>query len=210
MIQQFLTFHFKDSAQFFASRVASTVYQASNAVILSAIYGSGSPVIGYYTSADKVVALTKAASSPVADSLYPYMIKNKNYKLIKNILLLAMPVITVGVAVLGIFSGEICVWVFGEEYYEAGKILRLLLPFVWVVLPNYILAFPVMVPLGLTKYANLSNVVGLGVEVISVGAFALMGCLNVYTLCIATSITEVVVFLFRLICVLRRMRRLQE
>lgn len=203
-------YHFKDSAQFFASRVACTVYQATNALILSAIYGANSPVTGYYATAEKTVSLAMAASSPVADSLYPYMIKNKNYKLVKKILLLAMPVIAVGVVVLGIFAEPICAWVFGEEYYASGNLVRLLLPYILVVFPNYILAFPVMVPLGLTKYANLSNLVGLGVEVVLVLAFLITGCLNVYTLCIATSITEVAVLLFRTGCVWKRVRTLRK
>ena len=138
----------KDSFLFFVSRAASTAYQALNTIILSFIYGS-SPIIGYYTSADKLISLGKTASGPIADSLYPYMIKQKNYKLVKKILFIFMPIIIIGVTTIFILAEPICIWLFGSEYAGAGNVLRCLLPILLVILPTYILCFPVMVPLGL-------------------------------------------------------------
>lgn len=188
---------FCDSAQFFLSRVAGSVYQASNTLILGVLYGNASVVTGWFTSANKLMSLTRSFSSPVADSIYPYMIKNKDFKLVKKLLIaVSIPIVLAGIVCL-CFAEEICVFIFGQEYYEAGNILRLLLPAMMVIFPTYILTFPIMTPLGLTKQANLSNVVGLIVNVILIAIFALCNCLNVYTLCIVTSVTEVSVFLYR-------------
>ena len=203
-------FDFKDSSQFFLSRVSGTIYQASNSIILSQIYGSESDTIGLYTSAEKIVALTKTASSPVADSVYPYMIKNKNFKLIKKILLVVMPLVLIAAVIVAIFPCQICSIIFGEDYYDAGYMLRLLIPYLIVIFPNYLLAFPVMVPLGLTKLCNLSNVIGLCSQALFVTILALTGNLNVYSLCIATSATEVIVFSFRCIVVFIRVKSLKK
>lgn len=191
----------KESSMFFISRAASTAYQAVNTIILSFIYGS-SPIVGYYTSADKLISLGKTASGPIADSLYPYMIKQKNYKLVKKILLIFMPIIGIGVTVVFILAEPICIWLFGTEYAEAGNVLRCLLPILLVILPTYILCFPVMVPLGLSKWANMSNVVGMIIQILGLSILIVIGKLNIYTLCILSSTTEVMVFLFRLIVVI--------
>lgn len=191
----------KDSALFFVSRAASTAYQAVNTIILNFIYGS-SPLVGYYTSADKLISLGKAASGPIADSLYPYMIKQKNYRLVKKILLIFMPIITIGVAVVFVLAEPICIWLFGAEYAEAGKVLKCLLPILLVILPTYILCFPVMVPLGLSKWANMSNVVGMIIQILGLVGLIVLGKLNIYTLCLLSSTTEVTIFLFRLIVVI--------
>lgn len=201
--------HLKDSAQFFSSRISSTVYQAANTIILNAVYGS-SAITGFYTAADKLVSLVKTASSPVADSLFPYMVKRRNFKLIRKILLLVMPVIIAGVVICALFANDICAFLFGNEYYEAGNILRLLSPIMLVIFPTYILAFPVMVPMGLTKYANLSNVFGMCIQLALIGVLLAFGRLTVYTLCGITSITEVSVFLFRLIVVIIHRDRMHE
>lgn len=195
----------KDSFLFFVSRAASTAYQALNTIILSFIYGS-SPIIGYYTSADKLISLGKTASGPIADSLYPYMIKQKNYKLVKKILFIFMPIIIIGVTTIFILAEPICIWLFGSEYAGAGNVLRCLLPILLVILPTYILCFPVMVPLGLSKWANMSNVVGMVIQLFGFVILSVFGKLNIYTLCLLSSTTEVMVFLFRLVVVLFRKR----
>lgn len=195
----------KDSFLFFVSRAASTAYQALNTIILSFIYGS-SPIIGYYTSADKLISLGKTASGPIADSLYPYMIKQKNYKLVKKILFIFMPIIIIGVTTIFILAEPICIWLFGSEYAGTGNVLRCLLPILLVILPTYILCFPVMVPLGLSKWANMSNVVGMVIQLFGFVILSVFGKLNIYTLCLLSSTTEVMVFLFRLVVVLFRKR----
>jgi PST family polysaccharide transporter len=200
--------HFKDSLQFFASRIASTAYQAANAIILNAIYGNA-PEVGFYTSADKLVNLSKSMSSPVADSLYPYMVKHRDFKVVKKLLLVAEPMILLGCVVAWLYADPICRLIFGAEFIDTGRALRLLLPIIAVIFPTYVLAFPVMVPLGLTKYANLSNVIGLVIQVILIASLLALGRLNMYSLCISASLTEVSVFFFRLIVVLRKIRRMR-
>lgn len=194
---------FSKSIPFFVSRFASTFYQALNVIIIGKLY-SNAPVVGYYTSSDKLITLSKTASSPIADSLYPYMLKNKNFKLVKKILLVLMPIITVVVVLVGIYAKPLCVIAFGKEYIDAGNILRLLLPIAWVILPTYVIAFPVMSPLGLTKYANHSNVIGMVIQLFGLLLLKSTGWLNVYTICGLTSFTEVSVFLYRLSVVLLR------
>lgn len=194
---------FKTSIPFFVSRFASTFYQALDVIILGRVYGSA-PVVGYYTSCDKAITLSKMASSPIADSLYPYMLKNKNFKLVKKILLLCMPIITGGVIFIAIFAEPLCVFAFGKEYAGAGNVLRLLLPIAWVILPTYIIAFPVMSPLGLVKYANRSNIIGMFIQISGLIILKFVGVLNVYTICGLTSLTEVSVFVYRLLTVMLR------
>lgn len=200
---------FRDTIPFFVSRFASTFYQALNVIIIGRIYGVA-PEVGYYTSSDKVIMLVKMGSSPIADSLYPYMLNNKDYKLIKKFLVCVMPIITIGVIIVGIFAEPICVFVFGTEYAEVGIILRLLLPIAWVILPTYILAFPVMSPLGLVKYANLSNIIGMFIQILGLIILYITKKLNVYTICGLTSITEVSVFLYRLGIVLKYTKKKGE
>ena len=58
----------KESLPFFFSRVATTVYTATNTVVLNIISGTGA-VTGYYTSADKLITTAKSGMSPISDSL---------------------------------------------------------------------------------------------------------------------------------------------
>lgn len=187
----------KKTLPFFVSRIASTFYQAANTLIIGIIY-PGQSIVGYYSSADKMMSMVKSTASPLADSLYPYMVKNKDFKLIKRIMLILMPIILVGALIGFVYAEPISVLLFGKDYAGAKNILRCLIPAMIVILPTYIICFPVLVPLGLSKYANMSNIIGAILQVAFLVILFLSENLNVYTICISSSMSEVLVFLFRL------------
>ena len=85
----------KDSAPYFLSRIASSVYNFCNTIIiLEGFIYPGKAVVGYYTSADKFVALHNKGCSPVADSFYTYMIRTRDYKkLLRTVLILESPLL---------------------------------------------------------------------------------------------------------------------
>lgn len=187
----------KESLPFFVSRIASTVYQGLNAVVLGSVY-PGQAAVGWYSAADKGLSVIKQVSSPVADSLYPYMIRTKDYKSAIRILLIAAIPITMLCIFIWFEADQICALVFGESYGGTGDVLRCMIPAIAVIFPTYIVCFPILVPMGLSEYANKSNVVGLVVQVASLVLLFATAQFNVYTLTLAASLSESVVFLYRL------------
>ena len=192
---------FKASAIFFFSRIATTLYTATNTVVLDLL--SAGTMTGYYTSADKIVATAKSGISPISDSLYPYMIKNRDFKLVRKILLILEPIIIIGCLVVFIFAKPLCVWFFGAEYEQTATILRALLPVVAVILPTYILGFPVLGAMGLNKHANYSTMFGSLIHICQLVLLWSIGELNLVTLGIATSVTETVILIYRIIVVIK-------
>lgn len=193
---------FKKSSYYFYSRIATTVYTATNTFLLGLIYPSGIEV-GYFTSAEKLVSTARSGFSPIADSLYPYMIKNKDYKLLKKIFKIIMPIVILGCMIMYFFAEEICIIVFGIEFKGVGSILRLLIPLIAMALPNYLLGFPILSPLGLSKYANISTIVGAVIHMVGLLLLSMSGVLNLYTVCILTCITEASVLIIRVGVVFR-------
>lgn len=191
-----------DSLPFFFSRISSTVYSTANPIVLNAFF-SGMPVVGFYAASEKFLSVSKSVVSPIADSLYPYMVKNKDFRLVKKVLLATMPFILLGSGVLFVFADQICAFVFGAGYEPAGMIVRCLLPAIMVIVPSYIICFPVLVPLGLSAQANFSNFIGLCVQLVSLAFLVLTNSLTVYNVCLATSAAEVSVFLYRVLAVVR-------
>jgi PST family polysaccharide transporter len=187
----------KHSSYYFYSRLATTVYDAANTLILGFIYPTGY-VVGYFTSANKLISTARGAFTPLADSLYPYMINNKDYRMIRKILIIGLPIVTLCCTIVGVYAESICSFVFGDEFSDAAFILRLLLPLVVMALPNYLLGFPVLTPLGLAKHANLSTIIGAIVQICGLAVLLTFGLLNIYSICILTNITELSILLFRI------------
>lgn len=199
----------KDSAPFFFSRSAASAYQALNVVILGAVF-PGQISVGFYSAAEKFLGLARSASSPIADSLYPYMVRNKDYPLCVRILLVSVPALLICGIALFLFADPICAFAFGEEYRGAGVLLRCLLPAILVIFPTYIVCFPILVPMGLSQQANRSSVLGAIVQIALLAVLFASGAFSAVSLCIAASISEVVVFVYRLATMLKHRERMRQ
>ncbi len=192
---------FRRSSTFFYSRIATSVYTASNTVILSIISAGSS--IGYYSLADKLVTTAKNGLSPISDSMYPYMTKNRDFKLVWRILKVVMPVIIAGCAIVFIFARPLCEIVFGAEYGDAAPVLRAMLPVVIVILPSYILGFPTLSAMGLSQYANYSVVFGSALHVFNLIVLYFTGNMNMVTLGAMVSVAETAILVFRIVVIWR-------
>ena len=197
------------SSTFFYSRIATTAYTAMNTVILDLI-SAGGGITGYYTAADKLITTGRSALSPISDSLYPYMARHRDFRLIKKVLLIAMPVIVLFCTGCFIWAEELCSFLLGAEYAPAGKVLRAMLPVGVVTLPSYILGFPTLTAMGLSKYANYSVIFGSIAHIINLLVLYLSGHMNMVTLAILLSVAETIILLFRIAVIWRYRDRLKQ
>jgi len=199
----------RDSFWFFVSKISSTVYSSTNTLILGYIDPTGSLAGLYSAPADKIITPARNMISPLSDSLYPHMAKHKNYKLVRKMLLVFMPLILLGCGVVFLFAEPICTIFFGEEFRESAAALRALLPVVIFTLPNYILGFPTLGAMGLAKYANLSTVFCTVIHLLNLGIVYFTGHLNMLMLCLLTSLAEFLVLLFRVVVIFFHRDRLR-
>ena len=201
----------KQSSVFFLSRFATTAYSALNTVILDMVSPKqilqgtewiDNPVRGYYTSADKLMSAGKSALTPISDSLYPYMVKNHDYKLVKKVLLILEPIILVGCVILFIFAPDFCVLIFRKESFRpAGDVLRVMLPTAVIILPSYICGFPMLSSMGLAKHANYSTIFGSVIHVFILAILYFTGNMNMITLGAAMSVAEALILGYRLVVI---------
>ena len=199
----------KKSSVFFYSRIATTAYSAMNTVILDVISGSGATT-AFYTSADKLITTGKSALSPISDSLYPYMVKNRDFKLVKKVLLILEPLIFLFCAVCFIWAEPLCAAFFGADFAPAGQVLRAMLPVGVVILPSYILGFPMMSAMGIAKHANYSVIFGSVLHIIHLTLLWLTGNINMVTLGISVSVAETLILGYRVVVIWRNRHLLRK
>lgn len=189
---------FRKSLPFFLSRIASSIYNVTNTVILGIIY-PGNAVVGYYSSVDKFKSITAQGCSPIADSFYPYMIRTKDFsKLIKITILLEIPIL-VGCIVLYIWAKPICTLAFGEEYTDTYLLLYWIIPIMALTLPTYMLGFPALTPLNRAKWANISVEIATINQIIGLIILFSINSITAISLCVLTLISESLVLIIRCI-----------
>ena len=185
----------KGSSLFFVSRIASTIYSASNTIILGNVYNNVE--LGLYGAANTLISSARSLMSPIADSIYPYMVKNKNYKLVKNILLILTPIIFIGTGILYIFSDLVLLIISGEEFIKAVPLFRAMLPLIIITLPTYLLGYPILGSMGKMKEANLSVVYGSIFHILGIIVLYFTSNINMIYIINLTCITETIILIIR-------------
>lgn len=195
---QYIMSLIKDSANYFFSRIASTIYSATNTVILGFIY-SADLTLGYYTSADKVRGLASQAAAPIADSFYPYMLRTKNHKKLIVVTCLLESLIILAGIILYFVAEDFCVLVFGEEYINVAPILKMMIPLLMMILPSYMFGFPALSSIGATKWANYSVEFATLNQIVGLLILYMFGEITVQSVICLTTISELVCLLTRVI-----------
>jgi PST family polysaccharide transporter len=186
----------KNSGMYFISRIASTVYQASNVVVLGTIFPTS--ITGIYSSAEKILTTGRSFFSPIADSLFPRTVVSKNYKSCVKVLKLVMPILTLGCVFCFIFAEPVVTFIFGEKYANAAPIFRVMIPIIWLTLPNYVVAFPILTPLGCAKQSNLACLYGGILHILQFAILFATDNVTVFSVAVIALITETFVFIYRL------------
>lgn len=197
----------KSSSGFFLSRIAGSLYTHLNVLILGGVAPASR---GDYAAASKLLTTGQSGLGPISDSIYPYMTKNKDFKLIKKILVVFMPIITIGCAIAYIFADPLTKFVFGSEYVEAGAILKGMMPAAVLTLPDYLLGFPTMTALGITEQANYSVYFSSVMHIIALIIVYNLGMLNAVSLSWLLSLATAWDLAYRVYHVRKRWRELNK
>lgn len=208
----------KDSSQFLLSRMAASINSNLNGLLLKhampdaslSIYTNPDMATGLYTSADTVIQAARNGMSPIADSLYPHMMKHRNFSIVKKALLFIYPVILLGCAFVFAFAEPLLTLWLGPEGRDVVLPLRLMIPVAVFCFPNYVLGYPTLGAMGLAKYANIST--GFGTMIYLIGAWVCYKTVGISlpALCILSSVTEFSILLFRLAVIIKNRRLLQS
>jgi polysaccharide transporter, PST family len=125
-----------DGWYLFLSTVSVNLYTASNTFLLGIF--TNDTVVGYYSSAEKVIKAFQGLISPVSQTIFPYVnrlvqtSRDRALNFIKKILLLVGSGTCIVSLILLLFSGFIVRVVLGEEYTNSIIVVQILsfLPFV--------------------------------------------------------------------------------
>ena len=197
----------KDSSQFLFSRMAASINSNLNGLLLKRFVSDGAT--GLYTNADTVINAARNGMSPIADSLYPHMMKHRNFGIIKKAMLFIYPVILAGCGVVFVFAEPLLTLWLGPEGADVVLPLRLMIPVAVFCFPNYVLGYPTLGAMGLAKYANISTAFGTVVYLLGAGACYLTVGIDLTALCLLSSLTEGSILLFRLAVIVKNRKLLK-
>jgi len=187
----------KESFVYFISNFATTVFGALTTVI-AGFYLSMSD-IAFWGICMQILSAAKALYNPITNSLYPYMLREKDLKIIKKINLLMIIPMVIGSMIVLFDSEAVMQIIGGEKYIAAGSILTILLPAFIFSFYSMIYGWPVLGAMGKIKETTTTTIIAAVVQICGLGILILFNRFSLYGLAISCSLSEMTLFIARYI-----------
>jgi len=186
----------KKSSLYFLSRVASTVFTSVNTIVMGFIAPTG-PTVGCYSATNTTINAGRQIVTPVTDSLFPNIVRTKNYRLMYKVAIFGSVLLACGCIVVGVFAKPLCLFAFGEGYDDMVPMLRIMLPLIPIALLSYLFGWSGLGSIGKDAMTNISVVVGAVVHIILLAALFVMGQLSPLMLCATSVATQFTILVIR-------------
>ena len=197
----------KDNFGFFISRISSSLYGASNVFVLG-IVGFNNSALGNFGVANNLTNMIKSFFTPIVDSILPYLIKSKDYSLVKKILIYLMPLVLIGSFFLFVYAKFFIILLSGDEFINSIGIFKLMIPLVIIALPTYLLGFPVLGAMGFANKANKTVIIGSIFHLLGLIVLFVIGMITINSIIILTIITEFIILKLRIYYILKNKYKL--
>lgn len=186
----------KDSFVYFLSNVASVSFNALSTIIIG-IYITPTEV-AYWGICIQIIGTIQTCYSPICDGIYPEMIKTQNLNLIKKIVKIFLPVISIG-CVCAYFLAETGLMILGgKEYIEAVPVFRTLIPSLFFGFFAIVLGWPTLGAIGKSKQVTISTIIGITTNIVLLIGLIITKSFTLINVAIVRDITEFVFFAVRL------------
>jgi len=186
----------KKSSLYFLSRIAATIFNSMNTMVIGFIAPTG-PTLGFYSATNTTIHAGQQAITPVTDSLFPNIVRTKNYRLMMKVAAVGELILIAGSVLVGVYAEPLCAFVFGEEYAGMAIMLQIMLPMIPITLLSYLFGWAGLGSMGKDAITNMSVVVGAAFHVVTLGVLFFVGQLNALAICAVTVVTQVVIVAIR-------------
>ena len=167
-----LRFYFRDSFQFFLSRLSSVGYTNLNTLVVGVIL---SPVyVTYYHLANRVISVILSLFNPVVQSIYPYLSKAFKFRFLVKIVSVTVLTSMLISLFLYFLADYISIFLLKEMNVLFVKIYRVLLFLIPISILYVMIGAPLLLARGFKREFNMSIIIGFIIHFISISAIYLI------------------------------------
>lgn len=195
---QSMVYPFKESTIFFLSSAATTVFNAFTTIMLGA-YISSPAQISYWSISMTAISAVQSLYTPITNTMYPHMVKSRDYKLLRKFLIIGMCIVTVGTISFALASKLIMLVLGGAEYTSGSYILVLLAPVLWFSFPAMLIGFPLLGAIGKTRELTASSVFSAVFHILGLIILGFSGHFTIVNVAILRCCTEAIMLVLRIV-----------
>ncbi|MBP3633356.1 MAG: oligosaccharide flippase family protein [Oscillospiraceae bacterium] len=195
--------YLKESFVYFLSDMASTAFGALNTLIIGIVMAEKDIVIWGY--AIQFVSVVQMMYNPIVNGIYPHMVREKSFGVIKKVLLVFLPLVAVGCVIVW-FGADLLVSILtGGIYPETAPVLRYFIPLLFISFPAILFGWPVLGAIGKTKETTATTIICAAVQVLGLVVLLWLDRFSLFNLAMLRAATDLLMFLLRgAVCVKHR------
>ena len=195
----------KSSFVYFISNFATTAFTALNTVLIGLFLSKTE--VAYWSVTMQIVSAVQALYSPIINSVFPTMVKEKNLKIIHKIMLIYMPIILMGCVLILVLGDWAVPFVFGEQYLMSSTILKYLIPQLIFSFPAMLYGWPCLGAIDKNKETATSTIISAVVQVLGLVLLAIIGKFTILGIAIVRCLSELSLCVIRMSVVYRNKKK---
>lgn len=172
------------SAIYCVSNVSSSLFSGFTTVIIGLAITSKTD-IAFWSLTLTTVNAVQSLYTPIANSLYPHMIKNRDFGFARKLALVALPVLVLGIVAYCALSKPIMLVLGGPEYVDGTHVMWMISPIFIFSFYGILIGWPVLGAMGHVKELTVSTLFTGIVNVVSLLALYLAGLITLDVICVA-------------------------
>lgn len=193
------------SAIYCVSNVSSSLFSGFTTVIIGLAITSKTD-IAFWSLTLTTVNAVQSLYTPIANSLYPHMIKNRDFGFARKLALVALPVLVLGIVAYCALSKPIMLVLGGPEYVGGAHVMWMISPIFIFSFYGILIGWPVLGAMGHVKELTVSTLFTGIVNVVSLLALYLAGLITLDVICIARWGCDALLLLVRVFMLWRAAR----
>ena len=172
------------SAIYCVSNVSSSLFSGFTTVIIGLAITSKTD-IAFWSLTLTTVNAVQSLYTPIANSLYSHMIKNRDFGFARKLALVALPVLVLGIVAYCALSKPIMLVLGGPEYVGGAHVMWMISPIFIFSFYGILIGWPVLGAMGHVKELTVSTLFTGIVNVVSLLALYLAGLITLDVICVA-------------------------
>ncbi|MBE6470636.1 MAG: oligosaccharide flippase family protein [Coriobacteriaceae bacterium] len=184
---------FGESTVYFIS-TASTGILSSITLLFIGYFITDAAQVSYWSIAMTAVVAVQALYSPITNSLFPHMVKRRDFDILKKLMMVGMPVVLVGTIAFALLNNVIMLLLGGEEYLEGAYMIALVSPILFFSYPAQMLGTPVLAAVGRVRQMTASSVTACLFQIIGLCLLAATGMFTIEAVAVLRCSSEAVLF----------------
>ena len=193
------------SAIYCVSNVSSSLFSGFTTVIIGLAITSKTD-IAFWSLTLTTVNAVQSLYTPIANSLYPHMIKNRDFGFARKLALVALPVLVLGIVAYCALSKPIMLVLGGPEYVGGAHVMWMISPIFMFSFYGILIGWPVLGAMGHVKELTVSTLFTGIVNVVSLLALYLAGLITLDVICVARWGCDALLLLVRVFMLWRAAR----